>query len=348
MTAFTLNRRKFLAASGGAAATAATASLWGTSALASGSVIAAIYPGTWEESFRSIVAPALQEAAGVTVEFDPAYAVDQIAKARAARALPPFDVFVLDPGPAATGAEMGLYQPIDTSKLKNADKLPQVFVSEMAIPVAAQVVGIAYNPTKFDTPPTGWAQLFEEPYVSRLGLTGFQTTFGTTSLIEIAKAFGGSLTDIDPAMEKIKEVLPKIAAVAQPSAMAGLFQQGEIDVMYTNTQTVASLKGRGVDIEFAVPDTGAIAFVTTMHIIDGAENLDNAYAYIDTVISAGVQEALMQEPYNFIPVNSDVPLLDTLPMTSLDAMNDFVRHDWTQINPLRPGWIERFNREVAA
>lgn len=348
MTSFALNRRRFLAATGSAAAAAATTPLWSTSALASGSVIAAIYPGTWEEAFRQIVAPALKEQSDVDVEFDPSYAVDQIAKARAARGLPPFDVFVLDPGPAATGAEMDLYQPIDLSKLSNASKLPKVFVTETAVPVAAQVVGIAYNPKKFDTPPTSWAQLFEDPYVSSLGLTGFQTTFGTTSLIEISKAFGGSLTDIDPAMAKIKEALPKIAAVAQPSAMAGLFQQGQIDIMYTNTQTVANLKGRGVDIEFAVPDTGAIAFVTTMHIIKDAESLDNAYAYIDAVISASVQEKLMQAPYNFIPVNADVPLLDTLPMSSLDEMNDFVRHDWTQINPLRPGWIERFNREVAA
>ncbi|WP_108662476.1 extracellular solute-binding protein [Acuticoccus kandeliae] len=345
MTKFTLDRRAFLAATGGLTATAA---LWGTPAYAAGSVIAAVYPGTWEEAFRSIVAPALLESADVEVEFDPAYAVDQIAKVRAARGLPPFDVFVLDPGPAATGLEMGLYQPIDASKLTNASKLPQVFVSETGIPVAAQVVGIAYNPTKFDTPPTSWAQLLEEPYVNRLGLTGFQTTFGTTSLIEIAKAFGGSVTNIDPAMEKIKAVLPKIAAVAQPSAMAGLFQQGQIDLMYANTQTVANLKARGVDIEFAVPDTGAIAFVTTMHITDGAENVENAYKYIDTVISAGVQEKLMAEPFNFIPVNSDVPLIDSLPMASLDEMSTFVRHDWSEINPLRPGWIERFNREVAA
>ncbi len=240
MSKFTLDRRAFLAATGGALA---SAPLLGPSALASGSVIAAIYPGTWEEAFRQIVAPAVMEAHGIEVEFDPSYAVDQIAKARAARGLPPFDTFVLDPGPAATGAEMGLYQPIDMAKLTNADKLPEVFVTETAVPVAAQVVGIAYNPTKFDAPPTGWAQLFEEPYVSSLGLTGFQTTFGTTSLIEIAKAFGGSISDIDPAMEKIKQALPKIAAVAQPSAMAGLFQQGQINLMYTNTQTVANAQG---------------------------------------------------------------------------------------------------------
>lgn len=342
MTTMKLDRRAFLA--GSAALAGATAFPLG--AHASDSVIAAIYPGTWEEAFRNIVVPAAAEMFDVAVELDPAYAVDQIARARAARGLPPFDVFVLDPGPAASGLEMGLYQPFDLSKLTNGDKLPEIFVTETGVPVAAQVVGIAYNPTKVDAP-AGWASLFEEPYASRLGLTGFQTTFGTSSLIEIAKTFGGSQTDIDPAMEKIQSILPNVAAVAQPSAMAGLFQQGQIDVMYTNTQTVANLKGRGVDIEFAVPETGAIAFVTTMHIGDGAENPEAAYKYIDTVVSESVQSQLMAEPFNFIPVNADVTLIDSLPMSSLDEMQNFVRHDWSVINPQRAGWIERFNKEVA-
>ena len=41
--------------------------------------------------------------------------------------------------------------------------------------------------------------------------------------------------------------------------MPGLFQQGQCDVMYTNTQTVATLKGKGIDVEFVKPESGAIA-----------------------------------------------------------------------------------------
>jgi putative spermidine/putrescine transport system substrate-binding protein len=129
--------------------------------------------------------------------------------------------------------------------------------------------------------------------------------------------------------------------------MPGLFQQGQCDVMYTNTQAVATLKSRGVDIEFAKPASGAVAFFTTLHIARNASNVENAYKYIDTVISAEIQTALMGPPNNFIPVNSDVVLTPDLPMKTLAEMAAFVRHDWAKINPLRAGWIERFNREVA-
>ena len=311
-----------------------------------GSVTSAIYPGSWEEAFRDHVAPALLRAHGIELEMQGLFAVDQIAKFAASRGAPPFDCFVLDPGPAATGAERGMFERFDASKLSNRAALPGFLMDGSGVGCAAQVVGIAYNPKKVPKP-AGYADLFREPWVSRLGITGFQTTFGTVSLIEISKVFGGSETDIEPALAELKKVLTRIAAVGAPAAMPGLFQQGQCDVMYTNTQTVTTLKDRGVDIAFAVPETGASAFFTTLHIARGSGNVENAYRYIDTVVSRGVQEALQRPPYNFVPVNAEVALGPDLPMRSLEEMSRFVRHDWTRINPLRGAWIERFNREMA-
>ena len=311
-----------------------------------GSVTTAIYPGAWEEAFRDHVAPALQKAHGIELEMQGLFAVDQIAKFTASRGAPPFDVFLLDPGPRITGLERGMFAKFDAAKLANRAALPGMLVDQWGIGCSAQVVGIAYNPKKLPKP-SGYADLLKDPWVSRLGITGFGTTFGTISLIEMAKVFGGSETDIEPALAALKKVLPRIAAVGAPAAMPGLFQQGQCDVIYTNTQTVTTLRDRGVDIEFAVPSTGASAFFTTLHIAKGSDNVENAYKYIDTVVSRGVQDALQKPPYNFIPVNKEVPLGKDLPMKSLDEMSKFVTHDWSKINPLRGAWIDRFNREMA-
>ncbi|MBX9942821.1 MAG: extracellular solute-binding protein [Reyranella sp.] len=337
-----LGRRSLLTS----AAAIGGATLLPRAAFAKGSVTAAIYPGTWEEAYRAIVAPSLKKKDNVDLEMQPLFAVDQIAKVRAARGAPPFDAFVLDPGPRITGMEGGLFEKFDPAKLTNLGKLPAGLADGLGVCVGAQVVGIAYNPKKVPAP-KGWKDLLTDPWVSRLGLTGFQTTFGTVSLIEIAKAFGGSETNIDPALVELKKVLPKVAAVGQPAAMPSLFQQGQCDVMYTNTQTVATLKGKGVDIEFVKPESGAIAFYTTMHIAKGATEAANAYKYFDVVVSKEIQEALTKPPYNFIPVNRDVALPADLPMKSLDEMSKFVTHDWAKINPLRAGWIEKFNKEMA-
>ncbi len=338
----TFNRRSLLAgvtALGGA-------SFLPTIAHAKGSIIATTYPGTWEDAYRAVVAPLLKKKDDIDLELAPLFAMDQIGKAKAARGAPPFDVFVLDPGPRIVGMEGGLFEKFDARKLSNLSKMPAGFTDDVGVHVSAQVVGIAYNPKKVPAP-KGWGDLLKDPWVSRLGITGFQTTFGTSSLIELSKLFGGSLTNVDPALAELKKVLPKIAAVGLPAAMPGLFQQGQCDVMYTNTQTVATLKGKGVDVEFVKPESGAITFFTTMHIAKGTGDLENAYKYLDLVIGKEAQEGLTKAPYNFLPVNKDVPLAPDMPMKSLDEMAGYVQHDWAKINPLRAAWIEKFNKEMA-
>jgi putative spermidine/putrescine transport system substrate-binding protein len=341
MSSRPVDRRTLLVGAGALAAVSALPS----PVLAKESVTAAIYPGTWDEAYRGIVAPALKKAKDVDLALEPLFAVDQIAKAQAARGAPPFDAFVLDPGPRALAIDRGLFEKFDASKLVNASKVPAGFADAYGIAVNTQIVGIAYNPKKLPAPKS-WKDLFAEPYVSRLGLTGFQTTFGTVSLIEIARAYGGSETNVEPAFVEVKKVLPKVAAVMAPAALPGLFQQGQIDICYTNTNNVASLKTRGVEIDFAFPEEGAITFITTLHIAKGAENIENAYAYIDTALSADVQAQLMKPPSSMIPTNRDVTLAD-LPIKSLDELSKLRTHDWSKINPLRAGWIERFNKEVS-
>ena len=338
----TFNRRSLLAgvtALGGA-------SFLPHIANAKGSVIATTYPGTWEDAYRTVVMPLLKKKDNIDLELAPLFAMDQIGKAKAARGAPPFDVFVLDPGPRIVGIEGGLFEKFDGKKLTNLAKLPSGFADDYGVHVGAQVVGIAYNPKKVAAP-KGWGDLLKDPWVSRLGITGFQTTFGTSSLIELSKLFGGSLTNVDPALVELKKVLPKIAAVGLPAAMPGLFQQGQCDVMYTNTQTVATLKGKGVDVEFVKPESGAITFFTTMHIAKGTGDLENAYKYLDVVVSNPSLRMSSGVLPNFIPVNKDVVLPADLPMKNLEEITKYVEHDWSKINPLRAGWIEKFNKEMA-
>jgi len=245
--------------------------------------------------------------------------------------------------------EDGLVDKFDPSRCKNIVHLQKSFFDEWGVAVAAQIVGIAYNPKKVDRP-KGWKDLFEPKYYGKVGISGFGTTFGTSSLIEISKQYGGSMTNVDPAFEQLKKWLPHVGVIAQnPVAVNTLFQQGQMDVTYTNYQTVSTLKGRGVDIEFVKPDTGPIAFYTTLHVVKNAPNKDNAYKYIDTILSTEVQAALQKPPYNLLSVNKNVPLQPDMPtdlVKSHAELATFVHHDWRVIAPLRAGWIERFNKEI--
>src|SRR5213593_5274593 len=150
------SRREFLAA---AAVTLGSLAI-GRPAHAKGSVTAAMYPGTWEEAFRAHVMPALKKAHDVELEMTPLFAVDQIAKAQAARGAPPFDAFVLDPGPRVTGIDRGLFEKFEAKRLTNLARLPSGATDDWGVTVAAQVVGIAYNPKKLPRP-TGYKDLLK-------------------------------------------------------------------------------------------------------------------------------------------------------------------------------------------
>src|ERR1700704_5595289 len=278
MTRQPFSRRHLLA---GASALGG-ASFLPRAAFAKGGLVATTYPGSWEDAYRAVVAPALKKKDDIDLELAPLFAMDQIGKVKASRAAPPFDVFVLDPGPRIVAIEGGLFDKFDGTKLSNLSKIPAGFADEYGVCVSAQVVGIAYNPKKVPAP-KGWTDLLKDPWVSRLGMTGFQTTFGTVSIIEIAKQYGGSETNVEPFFVEIKKVLSKVSAIGAPASMPALFQQGQCDITYTNTQTVATLRGRGVDIDFVKPESGAVAFFTTMHIAKGSKELENAYKYFDTV-----------------------------------------------------------------
>jgi putative spermidine/putrescine transport system substrate-binding protein len=345
MSSPAITRRTLLA--GGAVL--ATTTLLPRPVAAAGRVVAPAYPGPWEEAYRAVVLPAVKKTQDVDTVLTPLLSLDQVAKVKASRGTPPLDFFMLDPGPVVIASEDGLIDKFDPSRLKNLVHLQKSFYDDWGVAIAAQIVGIAYNPKKVDRP-KGWKDLFDPKYNGKVGISGFGTTFGTSSLIEISKLYGGSLTNVDPAFEQLKKWLPNVAVIAQnPVAVNTLFQQGQMDVTYTNYQTVSTLKGRGVDIEFVKPETGPIAFYTTLHVVKNAPNKDNAYKFIDTVLSTEVQAALQKPPYSLLSVNKNVPLQPDMPpdiVKSHAELASFVHHDWRKIAPLRGAWIERFNKEI--
>ena len=64
-------------------------------------LVFATFTGSWEEAHKAVLVPAFRKAnADAAIVLDPMLSVDQIAKVNAARANPPIDVMLHDPGPA--------------------------------------------------------------------------------------------------------------------------------------------------------------------------------------------------------------------------------------------------------
>jgi putative spermidine/putrescine transport system substrate-binding protein len=161
---------------------------------------------------------------------------------------------------------------------------------------------------------------------------------------------GGSDTDIEPAFKAMHELLPNVGAIAQsPGALATLFQQGEIDIAFNYFNNIELLRAKGVDVDFAVPKTGAIIIRTSAQLVKNAQAGTAGFGYIETVMSEPVQKDLEATPWVMMPTNRKVKL--TGPNLKLAAgVDELIAKnrllDWTKFQHLRGEWITRFTKEV--
>jgi putative spermidine/putrescine transport system substrate-binding protein len=339
----TISRRAIL----GAAAALAAPAFVGR-AHAAGKLVAAAFPGETEDTLRKVLTPALAKQ-GVTITFAPAYAHDQLGRTLASPGSSPFDALYVSPGQTAELVAHNLIEKVDPSKIPNWSKLAPAFQTEWGPIVNVEVAGIVYNPKKVPKP-TGYRDLFENPaFFNKISLQGLDTNVATLAYVELAKIYGGSASNIEPAFEVLKKYLPKVGAIANNAKQnQTLFQQGEVDVFLSSTTTVARLKSLGLDAEFAKPETGCQALPICVHLTRGSANADAVYSYMNTMIDKSVQDVLKGPPLAYFPTNGEVELPPAVAayVTRADIAK-LVYPDWAEINPRRARWTEQFNKLVS-
>ena len=342
-----LSRRRFL---GTGAALAAGAIAPGLARAQAAKLVGNTYPGIYEELFRNVFAPALRKQ-GIDPTWSPILVVDVVAKIMAARDNPPFDVVLFDEGPLINILKDDILAKFPDARSPNFKDLPAQFrgFDNTGPVITVQAIGLAYNPKKVPKP-TSWNDLWKKEYKGRVGLTGMASSLGTAYMCEIAKLNGGSESNFEPAFKRIKELLPSVASVApSPGALVALFQQGEIDVAPNYFNNIMLLKSKGVDIDFAVPDSGSVMVRTTLNIVKNTKQFDAAVKYIDVALSPEVQQAMLDKPFFSLSTSSRVkfpPEVQVLGSSVPDLLKKGVLLNWAEINKSRPQLIDRFNREI--
>jgi putative spermidine/putrescine transport system substrate-binding protein len=314
-------------------------------------LVVATFPGTWNEAHRNVLAPYFRKRTGASVTQSIQLATEQVAKLTAAKGgRPPFDVAIFDEPQVLDAAAQGLIDEYPIAKSPNYKDLLPAFQDQWGPKISMQVIGIGYNPNKIKPPPKSYDDLLNPAYKGRVGLTALNSQLGMAFLAELNRIKGGNETNFDPAFNALRALLPNVGAIAANlGAYATLWQQEQVDIAPYNFNFVQTLKGKGVPVEFVVPQTGLVGWSTSLHLCRNAAEPDLAVQYIDSHLAAEVQAEMEKPPYDVIPTNSKVPLagaiVQTVAKTPADLGN--IRgFDWTRINPQRTALIERFNREI--
>jgi putative spermidine/putrescine transport system substrate-binding protein len=314
-------------------------------------LVAATFPGTWSEADRNIVAPAFARATGASATQSIVLGNDQLAQLIAAKGnRPPYDVAFFDSPQVLDAVKDGLIVEYPSGKSPNFKELLPKFQDKWGPKITMQVIGIGYNPTKITSPPKSWDELWDPKYKGRVGLTALNSQLGIAFLAELNRLKGGSETDFEPAFRALRELLPNVGAVAANlGAYATLWQQEQIDIAPYNFNFVQTLKAKDVPVELSIPDTGAVGWETSLHLVANAVEPDLAVKYIDLHLDRSIQSQMLKPPYDAIPTNANVPLEGAITKSLAKSHADLEKirgFDWTKLNPQRSALIERFNREI--
>lgn len=338
-------------------ASSATGSTAGTAASPStgGKLIATTLPGSWEQFNRNILVPKFSAAANAEASLVPLVSADQIAKLKASPNSPPFDVVSLDSGVFEGAPKEELFQKLPVDRLKNYSELAPQFQSQdtWGPLIGVQAVGIAYNPKVITTPPTSWADLWKAEYKGRVALMAMKNNHTIGFMQKIAQMNGGSVDNLDPAFEALKELAPNLTGVvSNAGALITLFQQGEVDIAPHDLNSVKLLQSKDVDIDWVIPKEGGFALTPMMSIVKTpTANLDTIAAYIDTAISPEVQTQMVENTY-VLPTNKNVTIPEEISQKLGNNLEEILSKlefmDWTTINQNRTEWVEQFDQIVQA
>jgi putative spermidine/putrescine transport system substrate-binding protein len=336
---------------GGAMAVGAAGALPNWALAQSKTLVAATFPGTWNEAHRKILAPAFTKETGASVTQSIILGTDQVARLTASKGnKPSFDVAIFDTPQVLDAAKAGLIAKYPAAKAPHFKELLPEYQNEWGPVISMQVIGIGYNPKKIKTPPKSWDELLDSKYKGRVGLTALNSQLGIAFLAEINRTKGGTEDNFDPAFKWLKQVLPNVGAIgANLGAYATLWQQEQVDIAPYNFNFVQTLKGKDVPVELSIPSTGAVGWQTSLHLVANAADPDLAVKYIDLHCSAPIQTEMEKAPYNVIPTNSKVPLGGAITSSLGKTHADLAKIrgvDWAKLNPQRGALIERFNREI--
>lgn len=309
------------------------------------------YGGSLQEPHRWLGDRMEEQHSGLTVRLVPSESQEIVAQIKAAQGFSPYDAMPNGEPPHLIAMRDGYIQPRQDDTLSNLGEVYPSFLEKtqgFGVPATYSLIGLAYNEDLIDTPPTSWADMWNEEYAGLVGICRTSSNLGLGTLAITAKIFGGSEDNLDPAWAKLEELNP--IAGRSPRILAQMMERGEIGIapLWNNDAAVAAEKG--IPIRFVKPDPGPVAIVSIMSEITGTQNPELVHEWMNGIISPEYQAFAAAAPYYFgVTVKGvDVPEA-AKPFTPAtpEEVAKLQTVDWSKIVPVRGELVERFDRTFA-
>lgn len=311
------------------------------------------YGGSYEKVFEQEILPAFEKEHDVKFVYVPGNSTDTLAKLQAQRGHQQIDVAIMDDGPAYQAINYGLLQSIAgdpaLADLYDFARFPD----DKAAGIGLVAGALAYNKAIFKDQgwgaPTSWNALADPRYAGHLLIPSITNSYGVYALVMTAKLHGGSAENIEPGFDAFeRQIAPNVLSFTpSPGKTSQLFQSNQVWLAAWGSTRIKSLADTGFPVGIAYPEEGAVALVTAAGVVKGAPHPELAQAFIDYLLTPGVQKTLASAKGNG-PANKTVELSPDIAATVPygERAQNLVKMDWATINQHRQQWTQTWNRRV--
>ena len=294
---------------------------------------------------------------GIQAVFVESASADILAKVRAQRASPQFDLALLNDQTFVVARDLGLLAPIDPAEVPNAAALRPGLLGRdgYGAPYEINPVGYIYRRDKLAAAgvpvPDTWRSVLDPRLASRVVTYSFSTFYTPLQMVGLELSAGKTVRDsgeIWPFMERMKA--NRTIVVANPGQAEQLAKSGEAWVYAGTAERARLLRAQGVDIGFAPAKDALLSLTNYMAPIRGAPHPVNAQRVLNWIIGTEVQTRMATEGA-VVPVNAGVQLspaakerLGFAPDQDIPAFRDL---DVPALNDQFGTWSERFDKTMA-
>ena len=167
-----------------------------------------------------------------------------------------------------------------------------------AVPYTFAEMGLIYDRQQVTVPPTSIQALWDPRYRGKVLLyngASHNFTLAAQSLQD-PTPFDLHENEWPAAVHRLIELRRNaLSLYTQPEESVNLFKAKRAALMFANygSQQVQLLKAAGVDVGYAIPEEGALAWLDCWVITQGARNRGLAAAWIDYFLEPGPSNALL-------------------------------------------------------
>ncbi|MEC1154499.1 extracellular solute-binding protein [Cytobacillus horneckiae] len=308
--------------------------------------------GVIERTIRDVIAPKYKEATGVTINYVPGLSGEILSKVELQKNAPQIDIAFFVPTDVYRAKEKDLTDVITESNVPNMKGVNKDFIAveEAGAPVFGLAIAPAYNTEAFDKngwgPIESWNDLVSERYEGRTAFVDITNDWGFNTLNALAMANGGGTDNVEPGIEKAKELAAYSTTFYKNSTQVmPAIQQGAADITVMGSYVIGELALSGIPLKMAVPKEGVPLQSFSATLVKNTPKEEAALEFINYLVGEEAQGLIAEQGFYPVAEGMELPekYQESIGLKEGDAT---FSPDVPKFAEVRAEWSDRWNKEV--